>query len=316
MRKTEVARVQSQSSYAKGSGTPVLGKTLPQLLYDAISKYNNRKMFNRRNGDAWETLSLDDFRDQAEQLALGLLDLGLNPGDRVALYMESDTNFCLADMGSLIAGLVDVPIYLNQSPGTNEFILRHSGARALFVSSLTRLQDIDELLAEAPEIRTVIVAEPEEDQKLTPLPEGVQWLSMATVRLRGAKQMVEAPDRVQTIVAGIKPEDIASIVYTSGTTGEPKGVLLTHQNIATNALTAYAELSTVKGGEKGDVVLSFLPLSHIFARTLWYGVLGYALTIYFTTPDLLGEDLNGCDRPCLQQSRACWKKFMDGFLKK
>ncbi len=291
MHTTDIALVQTQTRYAKGSGTPVLGKTLPQLLYDGIKQYNNRRMFNRRQGEAWETLSLEAFKDQAEQLALGLLDLGLKPGDRVALYMESDTNFCLADMGSLIAGLVDVPIYLNQSPGANEFILRHSGARALFVSSLTRLHDIDELLAEAPEIRTVIVAEPEEDQKLTPLPEGVQWLSMATVRLRGAKQMVATPNRIQEMVAAIQPDDIASIVYTSGTTGEPKGVLLTHQNIATNALTAYAELGTVKGGEKGDTVLSFLPMSHIFARTLWYGVLGYALTIYFTTPDFLGEDL-------------------------
>lgn len=279
------------SNHVKGQGTPVLGQTLPGLLLDALKKYDNRRMFNRRKGDTWETLSLQDFKRQSEEIAVGLLDLGLSKGDRVALYMESDTNFCLADMGCLMAGLIDVPIYLNQAPGTNEFILRHSGARALFVSSLTRLHDIDELLAEAPEIRTVIVAEPEEDQKLTPLPEGVQWLSIQTVRNRGTRILENDPARVDRAIREIQPNDLASIVYTSGTTGEPKGVMLTHQNISCNALTSFAELKDIVPGEKGEVVISFLPLSHIFARTLWYGVLGYALTIYFTKPDTLGEDL-------------------------
>ncbi len=277
--------------YLKGSGLPILGKTLPDLLYDALERYDNKRMFNRRQGDGWETTSLESFRQQSEDIALGLRDLGISKGDRVALYMDSDTHFCIADMGCLISGTIDVPIYLNQGPGTNEFILRHSGSRAIFVSSLTRLHDIDELLAHAPEIKTVIVAEPEEDQKLTPLPEGVQWLSMATVQKRGALVREENPDAISILLSNIKPEDVASIVYTSGTTGEPKGVMLTHENISCNAATAYAELDDIRGGEKGEVVISFLPLSHIFARTLWYGVLGYAMTIYFTTPDFLGEDL-------------------------
>ena len=248
-------------------------------------------MFNRRDGDDWLTLSLDTFRVQAEEIALGLLDYGLEAGDRVALYMESDTFFCLADMGCLMAGLIDVPIYLNQGPGTNEFILRHSGAKALFVSSLSRLHDIDELLAEAPAIKTVIVAEPEPDQKLTPLPEGVQWISINTLRKRGIEEREQHPGRMLELVNRIEPDDLATIVYTSGTTGEPKGVMLTHQNISCNALTSIDELGEIKKGGKGEVTLSFLPLSHIFARTLFYGMLAHGVTIYFTHPDFLAEDL-------------------------
>ncbi len=281
----------AEVKYLKGDGPSFPGKTIPGLLYEALEKYKNDTMFHRRHGDTWQIHSLEEFRDHSEQIALGLLDLGLSKGDRVALYMESDTFFCMADMGCLIAGLIDVPIYLNQSPGTNEFILRHSGARALFVSSLTRLHDIDELLAEAPDIRTVIVAEPEEDQKLTPLPEGVQWLSVETVRKRGARVQETAPARISFLLEQLRPHDMASIVYTSGTTGEPKGVMLTHENLSCNALTAYNEMKDIEGGEKGEVVIAFLPLTHIFARTLWYGVLAYAMTIHFTKPEYLGDDL-------------------------
>ncbi len=80
-----------RNGYIKGEGQPILGKTLPELLYNALELFGNSKMFNRRQGDGWETLSLEEFRVQAEEIALGLLDLDLTKGDRVALYMESDT---------------------------------------------------------------------------------------------------------------------------------------------------------------------------------------------------------------------------------
>ena len=71
--------------YTKGAGSPILGKTLPSLLYNALAQFNNTRMFNRRQGDGWETISLEDFRDQAENIALGLYDLGLVKGDRVSI---------------------------------------------------------------------------------------------------------------------------------------------------------------------------------------------------------------------------------------
>ena len=270
---------------------PLLGFTLPDLLYNTAAKYSMPDMYRHRKDGEWVSTSLDSFKARSEQLAVGLTDLGLLQGDRVALYMESDTCFAIADMGCLVAGLIDVPIYLNQSPGTNEFILQHSEARALFVSSLMRLQDINELLGNAPKIKTVIVADPEKDQKLTPLPEGVQWLSMETVCKRGEEILSENPDTIKDLVDRISPDDIATIVYTSGTTGEPKGAMLTHENLSHNALTAFSALDGIKGGPHGDVSISFLPLSHIFARTMYYATLAFGLKTYFTTPDKLGEEL-------------------------
>ena len=273
-------------------GVPIMGRTLVDILYDTVERCSNPRIFNRKVAGLWKPLSLHDFKIQSEELAAGLVASGLEQGDRVALYMESDTNFCIADMGCLLAGLIDVPIYLKQSPGTNEFILRHSAARALFVSNLTRLNDIGELLENAPEIRTVIVAEPEADQKMTPLPEGVQWISVDRLRREGQARIAEDPELVYTLRNRIDAQDLATIVYTSGTTGEPKGVMLTHENLSFNALTAFSVLEKARGRRSGeDVAISFLPLTHIFARTLHYATLAYGITIYFTTPERLGEDL-------------------------
>ena len=270
---------------------PILGHSLIDVLYDTAARFSNPRMFNHKREGDWVPVSLDDFKAQVELLAAGFEQLGLKQGDRVALYMDSDTFFCVADMACLLAGLIDVPIYLKQSPGTNEYILKHSGARAIVVSSLTRLHDIDELLTNAPDIETVIVAEPEKDQKLTRLPEGVQWFSLDRLCDFGKKIIEEDPEIIRRFRERISPHDLATIVYTSGTTGEPKGAMLTHENLSSNALTAFEQLSGPRRNLQKEVSISFLPLTHIFARTLYYAGFSYAVTVYFTTPEELSEDL-------------------------
>ena len=276
---------------AQVSDEPILGHTLLDLLYDTATQFSNPRMFNHKKDGSWVPVSLDEFKNRVELLAASFGELGLEQGDRVALYMDSDTYFCMADMACLLAGLIDVPIYLKQSPGTNEFILRHSGARAIVVSSLARLHDIDELLANAPEIKTVIVAQPEKDQKLTRLPEGVRWFSLDSLCKKGQAVLEEDPQLISLLRNRISTDDLATIVYTSGTTGEPKGVMLTHENLSSNALTAFEQLSGPRRNLQKEVTISFLPLTHIFARTLYYAGFAYAVTFYFTTPEELSEDL-------------------------
>ncbi|MEZ4701190.1 MAG: long-chain fatty acid--CoA ligase [Rhodothermales bacterium] len=270
---------------------PLLGKTLPDLLYDACARYENPNLYARRTAGTWETLSLDAFRIEVEEVAMGLLDYGIERGDRVAMYMESDTLFCVADMGCLLAGLIDVPIYLSQAPATNAYILRHSGAVALFVTSMPLLEELNALLAETDTLKTIVVAEPPEPKAMTLMPEGVQWVTMDRLRKRGRERIDAAPDAIARLRSRIQPGDLATIVYTSGTTGEPKGVMLSHENISCNGVTAVSELGDFEPGAGGEISLSFLPLSHIFARTLYYGVLYFGVTTYFSNPDRLSDDL-------------------------
>jgi len=273
------------------TGTVVRGKTLPETLYAACDQYDNPQAFNQPTGDDWTPLSLDSFRQQSEEIALGLLDLGLERGDHVALLMESDTYFCLADMGCLIAGLIDVPIYLSHASEQIQYVIDHSESKALFVSNPDRLEQVAPLLPDLPAVHTVVVADPEGGVDASDVPDHVELLTLDAVRARGRAATADQEGDIAALRQQIDPLDLATIIYTSGTTGQPKGVMLSHENISFNALTAFSGLTDYEPGADGEVALSFLPLTHIFARALHYGFVAQGTSVYFTHPDNLVEAL-------------------------
>ncbi|NBC19205.1 MAG: AMP-binding protein [Bacteroidetes bacterium] len=274
-----------------GTGTLTLGKTLPEMMYDACDRYTHPTALNQPSGDGtWTPYSLDAFRLISEELALGFLDLGLDRGDRVGFYLDSDVYFCLADMGCLLAGIIDVPIYLSSAPEMTQYVLDHAEVKAMCVADVERLNELAELLPELPRIQTIILARKETDD-LPSLPDGVTVLTYEDVRDRGARRLREAPEAIGDLRDQIDPHDLATLIYTSGTTGRPKGVMLTHENISFNALTAFSGMKGYRDGPDGEVAVSFLPLTHVFARTLHYGFLYRGTGVYFTTPDDLVRDM-------------------------
>lgn len=271
------------------SGTAVLGKTLTQVLFDACERYDNARALNHARGNEWQTWSLSQFRTEAEEVGLGLLAAGVKEGDHVALFMESDVYFCLADMGCLMVRAIDVPIYLTHKDEQIRYVIEHSESRVLFVSDHDKLRQIAPLLEHLDELHLVVVAEPKGEP-----PEVTSRLTLWTLnelRAEGRKRQKSNPDELRTLLDAIRPDDLATIIYTSGTTGTPKGVMLSHENISFDALTSFSGLKDYRPGAQGEVGLSFLPLTHIFARALHYGYLGTGTSVYFTTPDDLSRDL-------------------------
>lgn len=197
------------------------------------------------------TYSTKEFIDTAEQLALGLMDLGIVPGDRVALASGNRAEWAIVDQALLRIGAIGIPIYPTMTADDYAYILEHSGSKVFFVSNA-------ELLAKAREAQARVPA-------LTHL--------FTFDRVDGAAHWKELLGRgaglaatLEGYKAAVKNEDLATIIYTSGTTGKPKGVMLSHNNILSNVESSAPRLPV----ERGARAISFLPLCHIYERMLMY----------------------------------------------
>jgi long-chain acyl-CoA synthetase len=244
------------------SPPPVLGKTLVDIVYDTARKYQNPRLLNQPTNGTWKPFSLEEFRNASEEIGVGLRVMGLDRGDKVALYMDSDAYFCLADMGCLVAGCVDVPIYVTHTADSIAYVLDHSESRAVFVSSQRRLNELAEVLPEVHRVRWVIVADTGgQELSLPPGLPNIDVLTMEQLRERGRTRINENADVVQQLVGQVKPADLATLIYTSGTTGRPKGVMLTHFNMVSNVLQASSWFD-IRPGK--DVMMCVLPFFHSY----------------------------------------------------
>jgi long-chain acyl-CoA synthetase len=269
------------------TGSLELGRTLPSLLSEAVELNPNPQAFQQLRDSGWASLSTGDVWNQSRQLALGLAELGVGSGDRVALFVHSDLTFLLPDMACLLLGAVDVPLYLTQSEAALRHILNETEASALFVSDGALLAKIAPLLP-GTAVRHVILCEgPDPAVELRP---EVELRLQSALLERGSQLLAERPEQAASLLNQAGPADLATIIYTSGTTGVPKGVMLSHQNISSNAIGAFTGLSDFQRGS-GETVLSFLPLSHVFARTLQYGLMWYGSSVYYSDPERFSADL-------------------------
>jgi long-chain acyl-CoA synthetase len=236
-------------------------------------------MRHKRDG-AWRDISYDELADRVRHVSLGLLELGVRRGDRVALLSENRPEWAWVDYACLAARCVDVPIYPTLPPRQAEYILRDAGAVAIFVSSQAQADKIAEVRERLPALRHVIVL----DRGVS----GPELLHLDDVMARGHAAEAHYPDW-QVNAEAVLPSDLATLIYTSGTTGDPKGVMLSHGNITSNVV---ASLEVLPLGDS-DECLSFLPLSHIFERMAGHYTMFYAGVVinYAESTDRVGPNM-------------------------
>jgi long-chain acyl-CoA synthetase len=238
---------------ARGGPRPAPG-TLNQLFFEAVSKYNRPDALQVKRGGAYQPISHAEVAERVRRAARGLSSLGVRRGDRVAILSENRPEWAIADFACLTTGLTDVPIYPTLPADQIAYMLKDSGAVAVFVSNKLQAEKIREIRAQLPALKTVI--------GFDEIP-GLTNMSIADLEKRGTQgENKESIATYREDALTVKPDDLATIIYTSGTTGEPKGVMLTHDNIYGNV----AASRTAIPFEGRDVGLSFLPLSHIFER--------------------------------------------------
>jgi long-chain acyl-CoA synthetase len=232
-------------------------QTLCDVFYHAVGHGKPEHLKYKRDGE-WRSISSEEFRRAVEELSMGLRALGIEPGDRVAILAENRPEWAFADLATLTAAAVDVPIYATLTPPQVLYILNDSQAKVLFVSTEIQGRKVEEIRGQAPQLRHVIRMN---DFALA------DSLSLDEVREKGRAELAKDPESVRRRAAQARPEDLATLIYTSGTTGDPKGVMLTHGNLVFNVKAGQAAFPQMG---KDDVSLSFLPLCHVFERMAGY----------------------------------------------
>jgi long-chain acyl-CoA synthetase len=256
--------------------------TLAGVCLAAIARHNKADAVCEKRDGQWVRISSAEFVRRVHRIALGLADLGIQPGDRVALISENRPEWSIADLAILCVGAVTVPIYTTQSIDQIKFILEDSGTHALLISGGRVLKHARKGFAEVPQLEHLVVFDAEAASGLE------RAITLESIEARGAAIERESPESFDKLLARGRGDDLATIIYTSGTTGEPKGVMLTHNNFISNVLSISGGLPIMPT----DVSLSVLPLSHIFERTVFYVFCYVGVSVnYAASFDQVGEFL-------------------------
>jgi long-chain acyl-CoA synthetase len=250
------------------TSTPrLIAETVAALPGSAAERFGSNIAARYRSDGEWRELTYAEVGKAIQELALGLVDLGFAPGDRVGLLANTRVEWVLASYAISAAGAVVVPIYPTNSPNECKWVLGDSGARAVICEDEGQRQKIEQVRGELQALEYVIGIEPEAGE-----------ISLQELRERGAKRDAgELTERQDNVV----PEDAYTIVYTSGTTGPPKGVVLTHAN-AMSVCRVCEELAFVTPDE---TTYLYLPLAHVFALTVELASFDVGTTIVFTGGD-------------------------------
>jgi long-chain acyl-CoA synthetase len=220
--------------------------TLAAMASEVVDRFDGAAL-KYKDGDDWAELSYDELGAAAREVAAGLIDLGVEAGDRVAIFSETRPEWTIADLGAILAGAVVVPIYQTSSAEEAEHVLKDSGSTLVFVEDTDKLDTAREA-AEGLDVEHYVLFGGEDDGAVT----------LAELRERGDAGNSEIDQRVQAV----GPDDVFTLVYTSGTTGPPKGCVLTHGNFRAN-LEMMEE--AVEFGDE-IVLFIFLPLAHVLSR--------------------------------------------------
>lgn len=238
------------------------------FIYHQKENFPQEKSFGGKYDGEWKYFSTDEIIEMGNKVSLGLLKLGVKPGDKIALVVyQNRPEWTIMDLGISQIGAINVPVYPTISPNEYEYIFNDSEVKYCFCGKDDLVAKVTKAKANVASLQSIYSFDQREDAP--------HWESMW-----------EEGDlsEVEKIKAGINPDDLATLIYTSGTTGNPKGVMLSHKNIVSNVLGVKTLVPTVPG----ETVLSFLPLCHIFERNVSYSYIYHGANVVYTGLDNLG----------------------------
>ena len=268
-------------------------ETLVSLIRRSLVEMPRPAIGERVNGE-WSMTSATALLERVEALALAIRARGIERGARIGLMANNCVDWVVVNFAILSAGCVTVPIYTTQAVDQVDTILTDSDARLLFVE---RPEMVDRLRGATVNLPAVICF----------------GTDLAGLEAQGRVLRAAEPGRIAALAAEIEPSDLAVLIYTSGTTGRPKGVMLSHLNLASNAVDAFGLVTDIVKRE--SPVLSMLPYAHIFELTNVFGYIWSGATIYVThTPEELLADLRSVRPVCTFAVPRIFERVLLGII--
>jgi long-chain acyl-CoA synthetase len=262
-------------------------KTIAELVPRTSARYGDRPAVRYKRDGEWRDVSYSELDEIVTEVGLGLIDLGIEAGERLCILANTRPEWSYADLAATSVGAVVVPIYQTNSPEECHWVISDSDACAVVCEDASQLAKIAAIRGRLPNLRTIVVIDPPSEGQSTPEIDALQAISLAEVRACGRAR---GEQELQARRAGVRPEDPFTFIYTSGTTGPPKGCVLSHGNYS--AIIEMVEGRGTLDSEAGDVVYLYLPLAHSFALLLQLLVFDLGVTMaYFggDTKQIIGE---------------------------
>lgn len=272
-------------------------KRLFDFPYYQLENHPLDKMMSSRLAGEWTSVSTKEFVDKMNLVSRGLLAMGVQKGDKIALITENNRlEWNIMDHGVLQIGAIDVPMYPTMTEQDYEYIMNHAEVKYCFVASKELYQKVKNVQPKVSSLKNVYTFE-----KVEGAP---HWSEL----FEEAKKVEQS--QVDAISATVNEMELASLIYTSGTTGLPKGVMLSHNNIVSNVLDSTPRLPKMALGSSRT--LSFLPCCHIFERMLHYLYIHHSVSIYLTGLDQVKDDLQVAKPHMFTGVPRLFEKFYDG----
>ena len=246
-----------------------MGQTVTRtfdILERILKEFPREDAIAGKKEGKWYTYSTNEYYEKSHHLATGLMALGLKRGDRVATVTTNRAEWNIADMGMAMAGIIHVPIYPTLGDDEYKYILKHAEVKIILAGDKKLFQSMCPLASTSDGVDAVYTFEEVDGAK-----------NFQQILDLGEEKKDEFADQLEAVKKDIKPEDLATIIYTSGTTGVPKGVMLSHKNLVSN-FTEHAKLHNLGIEHKA---LSFLPLCHVYERSVNYHFQYRGMGVYY-----------------------------------
>ncbi len=288
------------------SSVRIESDTIVDALRSNAQRIPDRPALRTRTAAGWETMSYAGYLRAVAEVTAGLAELGLGPGQHIGIFSNNRAEWHLADFGTLANGCVSVPVYQTSAPEQVAHILGNGEANLCFVEDHELAARIVEVRDDLPKLDRIVVFE--NDERL----DDPFVLGFDQLRAIGAARLEREPHLFDSRADAVVPGDLATLVYTSGTTGPPKGSMISHANIMWTLKSAVSLLEI----HEGERLLSFLPLSHIAERMIsdFSSVAVGAETWFARSLSTVAEDLRDCRPTVFFAVPRVWEKLQEAVL--